>query len=101
MKNKKKYKRYAEIMRLVLVQFKVDGMFICWTLDNIYERGSISANELQNLTDWIDKQLGEHNSYGGWLNDNGSTLYSYNNKIEGRVQWIEAMIAQLDVWATE
>ena len=59
-----------------------------------------STNGLKHAKDklygWINSALGSFDSYGEWLRGNHPALYCGAAQTEGRQQWIDSMIAELE-----
>lgn len=86
-----KYRRYAAMLEMAKNNLKSDRDYICKML-------CYDGKDGDNIASWLGNQLGVYAYYTGWLVACGHTT---KGCIEGRRQWIDAMIKQLNAWADE
>lgn len=99
--------RYAAIMAMVLEYLptlnRVEGYsHLCGALEDLRQTGHITQEEQIALRKWIHKQLGGHLTYKAWLQDQHTRYLLHpltpQDLLEGRMQWVQAMIKQLGEW---
>lgn len=82
-------KEYVRDLKIARGRIARRTPYICWALDGC-------KHELV-LKKWIRAQLGGIHSYCAWLQFFHPDIYRRNEDFkQGRLQWIDAMIAELE-----
>ena len=74
---------------------------VCVTLTDLMLQSHITRDEKITLTRWVHSQLCGHGSYEQWLKAQHPRYLTITPRqlLEGRMQWVSAMVKQLEVWS--